>query len=292
MKILITGGSGMIGRHLIPVLKNLGHEVINVSRHPRREAGEISWDDPFPAVDAAIHLAGARVVDKRWSPAYIHELYTSRADTAEKLKSKLTPSCKIILTASGSNAYAHGNFTSAPADENSAVDPSHELGRLCAAWEAPWKEIPWPSRVVALRIGFVVSPDDSGIQTMLPIYKAGLGGVIGSGRQRISWIALDDLLRVFILALTNDNLRGPVNVVAPAPVTFKAFNDAFAKAVHRWAFWPIPAFVMRLAYGRLADEMILADTACVPLRLQQVGFQWHTPDIYAAMQAAVQNIKK
>lgn len=286
MKILITGGSGMLGRHLIPVLRAAGHTVVVVSRAPRHD-GEISWDAPFPEVDAAIHLAGERVVAQRWTPKFIKKLYASRVETAEKLKSKLTPACKVIITASGVNCYAHGNYVSVAPTESAPVDTTHELGRLCAAWEGAWQKVPWPARVVALRIGFVISPDDSGIQTMLPIYRCGLGGVIGNGRQRMCWIAIDDLVRIFVEALENEKWQGPVNAIAPQPITFQQFNAAFARAVHRPAFWRIPAFAARLIFGPLADEMILPDAPALPQKLLDAGFSWRTTDISAALKKAI-----
>lgn len=284
MKILITGGTGMIGRHLIPVLQKAGHEVIVITRRPEG-THQIGWDDPFPAVDAAIHLAGERVNARRWTPNFIKELYRSRVDTAQRLRAKLTDSCRVVITASGANAYPWATPDTLPATEDTPISPDTHLGRLCAQWEGAWNG--FAGRVVTLRIGFVISPDDSGIQQMLPLYKLGLGGVLGSGRQRMPWIAIDDLVRVIALSLQDERLAGPVNVVSPNVTTFAQFNNAFARAVGRPAFWRIPGFVVRALFGQMADEMLLCDAPVEPRKLLEARFMWLTPSIDKALARAV-----
>lgn len=284
MKILITGGTGMIGRHLIPALQKAGHHVIVVTRTPRNP-GEIGWDDPFPAVDAAIHLAGERVNARRWKSPFLQELCRSRANTARRLRAKLTDSCRVVITASGANAYPWATPDTLPATEDTPVSPHTHLGRLCTQWEGAWNG--FAGRVVALRIGFVISPDDSGIQQMLPLYKCGLGGVLGSGRQRMPWIAIDDLVRVIVLTLQDERFVGPVNVVSPNVTTFAQFNSAFARAVGRPAFWRIPGFVVRALFGRMADEMLLCDAPVEPRKLLEARFMWLTPSIDKALARAV-----
>lgn len=273
----------MIGRRLVTAWRQAGHEVHVVTRTPRG-AGKLSWQDNFPETDAAVHLAGAPINARRWTPAFIAELHRSRVETAQLLRSKLAPRCRLVITMSGANGYPWGNLKSRAHTEADALDSGTVLGRLCAAWEGVWEN--FPGRVVALRAGFVIARDDGGIRTMLPFYRAGLGGVLGSGRQRMPWISIGDLVEIFNAALLKDDLHGPVNAVGPRLATFADFNAAMARAVKVPALWRIPSFAVRALWGRMADEMLLCDAAVLPEKLAEHGFQWRCQTVDDALQAA------
>jgi len=290
-KILITGATGFIGRHLCEHLIGLGYEVIGISRtpdapgestHPQLAGVRlIGWDDDFPETDVAIHLAGVLVDTARWSPKFIKQATDSRVQSARALKDKLTDSCKLVITASGANCYP---FDGIVYDESGPYGDSISA-EICRKWEGVWTH--WPERFVAMRIGFVIGKGCAGLEKMLPIYKSGVGGVIGSGHQRMSWVAIDDLVRMFTWVIEHDESDGPINAVSPEPVSFKTFNAALAKATKRPAFWWIPGWVMRLMYGKMADELILADYPTDPKVLREGGFEWRTPMIDKAIEAAI-----
>jgi len=283
-QVLITGGSGYIGQHLTSALIGRGYGVTIVSRDPEnvknrvspllKGADVISWEDDFPEVDIAIHLAGISIGGVRWSEAFVKKATDSRVQSAKTLKNKLSERCKLVISASGATCYTPNDGIAH--DEDDAYGDTISA-QICRKWEGVWTH--WPERFVAMRTGFVVGKDAIGLKKMQPIYKARLGGVIGSGKQRMSWIAIDDLVASYLWAIEHEQIEGPVNAVAPTPATFKEFNDNYARSLWVWAGWKIPGWAMKLLYGKMAEELILADYPTTPKVLSNGGFEWKAKTI-------------
>jgi len=290
LRILVTGATGMVGRPLCAYLETQGHEVHRVTR---RACGpdEIPWDPEagmlnLPAgvdYDAAIHLAGENVADARWSPEKKRRILESRRLGTRLLARTLAamerpPS--VLISASGSGIYPPDGGIH---DESAAVG-DHFLSEVCQVWEeetAPAKEA--GIRVVLARIGVVLSPTGGALQKMLPIFLAGAGGPIGSGDQRLSWIAMDDVLDILHRATFETAWEGPINLTAPEPITNRDFAATLARVLHRPSLVPAPAAAIRTVFGEMADETLLADLAVVPRRLFSLGYSFRFPDLESAL---------
>jgi uncharacterized protein (TIGR01777 family) len=295
-RILISGVSGMIGTALVRSAEAQRISVVKLVRRGPVNQSEIQWDPDSAAVpgglaalediDAAIHLSGANVAAHRWTPAYKREIVASRIGTTRALvnllKSLKQPPA-TLLCASATGIYGDRG------DEILTEDsPPGEgfLAETCCAWEAEEaKAAEAGIRVVNLRFGVVLSAGEGALGKMLPVFRAGLGGRLGSGRQWMSWIALNDLVRaVFHLAQSID-ATGPFNVVAPHPVTNAEFTRSLGQALHRPAVFPAPAFALRMALGEMADEALLASTRTLPKCLLLSGFTFELPRIDSAFKA-------
>jgi uncharacterized protein len=293
MIVAITGSSGLVGTALIHALEADGHLVRPiVRRRVRPGSDEICWDPvnhaidaaEFANVDAVVHLAGENIAAQRWTESFKQKILTSRVgstkllcDTIANLASKPT----VLVSASAIGYY--GNRGDELVDE-SATSGRSFLAELCQRWEAatvPARDA--DIRVVNLRIGFVLSKDGGGLAKMLTPFRLGLGGVIGSGNQYISWIALDDLVRVIQFILSAAALAGPVNAVAPNPVTNGEFTKTLGNVLHRPTIFPMPAFAAKLAFGEMADEMLLGGARVEPRALNNARFEFHYPQLDAAL---------
>jgi len=290
LRVLVTGASGMLGRPLCAYLETQGHEVHRVTR---RVTGpdEIAWDPEAgtfdlpagAAYDAAIHLAGENVADARWSPEKKRRILESRrlgtrlfARTLAAMERPPT----VLVSASGSGIYPHDGEIH---DESSEVG-DHYLSQVCRVWEeetAPAKEA--GIRVVLARIGVVLSPTGGALQKMLPVFLAGAGGPIGSGKQRLSWIAMDDVLDLLHRATFETSWEGPVNLTAPEPITNRDFASTLARVLHRPSLITAPAAAIKTIFGEMADETLLADLAVVPRRLFSLGYSFRFPDLDSAL---------
>lgn len=273
-------------------------DTLRLVRHQPARDGEIEWHPEQPAplpetaplegLTAAIHLSGANVAAHRWTSAYKRELIESRVNSTRALAqmlARLSQPPQVLLVASGTGIY--GNRGDTILDETSAAGTGF-LADLCCAWEAaarPAKDA--GIRVVHLRCGLVLGGSSGALKKMLPIFRLGLGGKLGSGRQWMSWIALADVLRAVRFAVEKKMLAGPINFVAPNPVTSAEFARALGHAVHRPAVFPAPAFALRLAFGEMADEALLASQRAVPKRLLDAGFDFQYPEIEEALRAAI-----
>jgi uncharacterized protein (TIGR01777 family) len=296
-RILISGASGILGtalRHSFAA----DFETLQLVRRQPAGSSEVEWHPeaslPFvqtselEGVTAAIHLSGANVAGRRWTPAYKQEIVKSRINSTRALSLALAGlRCRpqVLLVASGTGIY--GNRGDEWLDESSAPGTGF-LAELCHAWE----EAAQPAaaagiRVVHLRCGLVLGGTGGVLAKMLPIFRLGLGGPLGNGRQWMSWIALADLLAAVRFLLHEENLSGPVNLVAPAPVTNAEFARAIGRAVHRPAILPAPAFALRLAFGEMADEALLAGARVLPKRLLEAGFSFGAASIDAALRTAL-----
>jgi hypothetical protein len=277
MNILVTGASGFIGSALVPHLNRSGHRVV-----PLRIRGNL---DPAlqGQVDAAIHLAGENIA-QRWTPSAKARIRDSRVHGTESISrglANLDPRPRVLLCASGIGFY--GNRGDEILTEESAPGEGF-LPDICKQWEAACSPAAKDGiRVVNLRFGVVLDPSGGALKKMLPPFRAGVGGRVGSGKQYWSWITRDDAVRVIDHALNNETVRGPVNVVSPTPIQNSQFTKTLARVLHRPALFPAPRFALRLLLGEMADAALLASARTIPQRLQQTGFQFSDPDLEPAL---------
>ena len=294
MKILVTGATGFIGGKIVAALAKQRHEVLRLSRHAAdaNDPRLIHWDvekgelDPraLEGLDAVIHLAGESLSAKRWTPAFKAQILESRVKGTQLLlealsKTQNKPKTFIAATAIG----IYGNSGAQEVSEDSAPG-SDFLAQVCAAWEAETrKAADLGCRVVQLRIGMVLGTEGGALAKMLLPFKLGVGGKVGNGQQYYSWISIDDLVKAFLFALNNEKLSGVYNAVSPNPVTNAQFTNSLGRAVSRPAYFPMPAFAARLAFGEMADALLLGGQKVAPGRLKSAGFQWDHPFIGEAL---------
>ena len=293
MIIAVTGSSGLVGTPLVEALEAEGHVVRRLVRRPvRDEPHEIRWDPAAGTIDAAalsgvdavVHLAGESIAAHRWNEAFKAKIRDSRVrgtrllcDTIASLTSKPA----VLVSASAVGYY--GDRGAEPVDESSPPGRGF-LADVCHEWEsATHSARDADVRVVNLRTGMVLSPRGGALGKMLTPFKLGLGGVIGNGQQYISWIAIDDLVRVIQFSLHAAAVAGPVNAVAPEPVTNREFTKTFGHVLGRPTPFPMPAAAARLAFGEMADEMLLSGALAQPHALASAGFEFHYPHLEPAL---------
>lgn len=296
MNILVSGASGLIGSALIPELEAAGHIVRRLVRHEQNSSVEVPWrtDMLHPAAvepfDAVIHLAG-RNVGARWSNRVKRDIRSSRVEgtgtvamaVAEAFRRTGKPGVLVSVSAVG----YYGNRGDEELTEASSSGTGF-LAEVSRAWEGatqPAMEV--GVRVVIPRVGVVLTRQGGALKKMLLPFQLGLGGPIGSGRQWMSWVVLEDLVRVLTSALTDQRIRGPFNAVAPQPVTNREFVRALGAALHRPAIFPLPAFVVKTLFGEMGKETLLSSGRAIPEKLTQLGFPFRHPKIVEAMQYAV-----
>lgn len=295
MRVLVSGASGLIGSALGARLAADGHEVVILTRR-RGQAGAIYWDPasdippslPEAGIDAAVHLAGENVGSSRWTERKRTLIRDSRVNGARLLGAalaRLKPLPSVLLGASAVGYY--GDRGDEVLDEQSGPGTGY-LAHVCLDSEA---EIAFAGqtgiRAVSLRFGMVLSAQGGALASMLPIFRLGLGGPLGSGRQYVSWIELGDAARALEFCLTTPSLEGPVIAASPAPVTSRAFAQALGRALGRPAVLAAPAFALRLRFGEMASEMLLASQRVNPVRLTSAGFQFRFPELDGALRAAL-----
>jgi hypothetical protein len=250
---------------------------------PSIRGSSATCEGPFEGLEAAVHLGGVNLSERRWTPAYKREIETSRVEStralAEVLAGLKRPP-KTLLVASATGFY--GDRGDEILDEASSAGTGF-LPEICAKWEAASEAAAEAGiRVVHLRLGVVLGRDGA-LKKMLPIFRLGLGGQLGSGQQWMSWISLEDAVRAMLFAIKTETLRGPVNVVAPNPVTNAEFTRALGRALHRPAVMPVPAPALKLMFGEMADEALLASTRAVPGKLMGAGFRFEEPTVDEAL---------
>jgi len=303
-KILISGASGLLGQALLDALQIRQWQITKLLRKQASSgnvAGAVQtlgWNPAAtPAFSsltaledhtAAIHLSGANIAGHRWTAAYRRELTESRLQSTGRLceaLAQLKNPPKTLLMASAVGFY--GNRGSELLQEDSAPG-SGFLAELCQQWElasAPASRA--GIRVVHLRLGVILAPRGGALGRMLPLFRLGLGGRLGSGQQWMAWIGLDDAMRGFLFALDHPELNGPVNLVAPGSVTNADFTQTLGRILHRPALLPAPALALRLALGQMADEALLASSHVSPTRLLNSGFIFLQPTLESALLAAL-----
>ncbi len=292
MRIAIAGASGLIGGALTTYWGTLGHAVHRLVRDVPTEDTDIPWDPAVarlvPAqvegLDAVVCLSGAGIVDERWSPARKELLWSSRVNPVSLLAKTLAdcsekPECLICASATG---YYGADRGAEVLTEDS--DPGEDfLGRLCVDWEkAAESAVVVGIRVVHLRFGIVLTAKGGALKRMLPIFKLGLGGKLGGGRQMVSWASLDDAVSSVDFVLHDERIAGPVNVTSPNPVTNEEFSKAIGRAVRRPAIARVPEFVLRKMLGE-SSSLVLGSSRVFPRRLESAGFRFRHPDIDSAL---------
>jgi len=293
MRILISGSSGLVGSALCPALSDAGHDVVRLVR-PGSTAptASIPWDPSRGSVDesalegtdAVVHLAGENIATGRWTPARKERIRSSRVDGTRALSEALArmkrpPGAMICASAIG----LYGDRGDELLRETS-VPGSSFLARVCVDWEAAaGAAVQAGIRVAALRFGVILTPRGGALGRMLPPFRLGLGGRVGDGGQYMSWISLDDAVGVIVHALDREGLRGPVNAVAPGPVTNLEFTRTLGRVLSRPTIFPMPAVAARLAFGEMADELLLASTRVEPARLLATGFRFLHPELDGAL---------
>lgn len=294
MRVVIAGSSGLIGTSLVASLRGKGHEVSRLVRRAPAGPDEFSWDPPSGDIDeralrnadAVVNLCGVGIGDKRWSGAYKQQVRDSRITPTEVLaEACVTHEVPTLVNASGINFY--GDTGDRVVDESNGVG-SGFLAEVCRDWEAATAAADAGGvRTVMLRSGVVLSRRGGMMDKLRPLYLLALGGRLGSGRQYFPWISLEDEIGATIHVLENDAVRGPVNMVGPAPVTNAQFNSAFARAIKRPAPWVVPGFALKLAIGEFAEEAILTGPRAIPKVLEDTGFAFEHNTVGDALRAAV-----
>jgi uncharacterized protein (TIGR01777 family) len=289
-QVAVTGSSGLIGSALVGQLRAEGYEVKKIVRRPVRNNDEVFWNPnigeidltALSQVDAIIHLAGVGVGDKRWSAAYKSEILNSRLlGTTTIATAAKTLGVKKFISASAIGYYGETGNRSVSESDRGGED---FLSVVCREWEAA-ADLAIDIPTIKLRTGLVLDPTGGALGRMMPIFKFGLGGKLGNGKQWWSWITLHDEIRA-IMFLLNSKITGPVNLTSPNPVTNQEFTAALARALNRPAIFPAPAFALRVALGGFSSE-ILGSKKIVPKVLTDAGFEFDYPHISAALTALV-----
>ncbi|EER8902855.1 TIGR01777 family protein [Escherichia coli O157:H7] len=292
MNIVITGGTGLIGRHLIPRLLELGHQITVMTRNPQKASSVLGprvtlWQgladqSNLNGIDAVINLAGEPIADKRWTHEQKERLCQSRWNITQKLVDLInasdTPPSVLI---SGSATGYYGDLGEVVVTEE---EPPHNkfTHKLCARWEEiACRGQSDKTRVCLLRTGVVLAPDGGILGKMLPPFRLGLGGPIGSGRQYLAWIHIDDMVNGILWLLDNE-LRGPFNMVSPYPIRNEQFAHALGHALHRPAILRVPATAIRLLMGE-SSVLVLGGQRALPKRLEEAGFAFRWYDLEEAL---------
>lgn len=289
-RIAITGASGLIGTALVGHLKSEGHTVQRLVRRPVVSPEEVFWNPSkgevdlaaLEGVDAIIHLAGANVGDHRWTKKYRAEILNSRllgTNTIAAAVSKIKP--QVFISASAIGWY--GETGNRAVSENDRAGDDF-LAAVCREWEAA-ADLATDTRTVKIRTGLVLDPTGGALGKMLPLFRFGLGGKLGSGKQWWSWITLHDQIRA-ICYLLEKNVDGPVNLTAPNPATNQEFTSALARALHRPAIFPVPSLALKVALGGFSTE-ILGSKRVLPQKLNESGFTFDYPHIAPALTALI-----
>ncbi len=300
MKVAVTGSSGLIGTHLVAALRADGHEVLRLVRRTPRTADEHRWDPQHrridPAVladaDAVVNLAGTPIRPRPFTAGYKEQLRASRLDSTATVSEALAAAAtadpgrrRVLLSASAVGYYGDTGDREVQED---APPGSDFLARLCVDWEAATRPAEDAGvRVVHLRTGLVVGRDAMLVRILGLVFRAGLGGRMGSGRQYWPWISLDDEVDAIRFLLTAD-VSGPVNLTGPHPVPNAEFVRRLAAAVHRPAVLPVPGPVLSLVLGEFGRSSVLAGQRAVPRVLERAGYRWTHPDLDDALRAALQ----
>ena len=302
MKVLVTGSTGLVGQMLVKELRSAAHTVCRLVRpasrvetHAAPEGFDVRWDPvtgelggAAVGADVVVNLAGASIADGRWTAERKKLLRTSRVESTAalvKALAKMAARPRVLISASAIGYYGSRG------DEllNEDSEPGNDfLGQLAIEWEAEAKKADALGiRVVLARFGVILAKGGGALPRMAMPFRFGLGGRVGSGQQWMSWIALEDAVGALRFALENGAIRGPINVVAPEPVRNSDFTAALARALRRPAFFPAPAFALRLALGEMADALLLSSQRIVPQQLQRLEYNYTWPNLSDALRSAL-----
>jgi uncharacterized protein len=301
MKILVTGSSGLVGTALVKALGRDGHMVCRLMRpesaanNEVKDGFNVAWNPTTGELggagvgpDGVVNLAGASIAGGRWTAERKAVLRASRIDTTRALvealaKMNVRPS--VLVSASAIGIYGNRGDELLTEESKAGADFLAELAR---DWEAEaLKAEALGIRVVLARFGIILSREGGALAKILLPFKLGAGGRLGSGEQWMSWVTLEDVIGILRMAIEKATVRGAVNVVAPQPVKNTEFTKVLAKALHRPAFFPAPAFALRLALGEMADALLLSSQRVAPQRLEQAGFRFAHTDLTTALGAVL-----
>ncbi|MGO9125965.1 MAG: TIGR01777 family oxidoreductase [Terriglobales bacterium] len=290
LKLLISGSSGLVGGALLPALRASGFETKRLVRGTTSAPDQISWNPAQPLApesvagfDAVIHLAGESIAS-RWTEERKRRIMESRVPATRHLAAALTkaqPRPRVFICASAVGYYGDRGDEILREDSPSGEGFSAEL---CRQWEAAAQSVASAGiRSLQIRTGIVLSTAGGALRKMLLPFRMGIGGNIGSGRQWMSWVDLQDMVGAIQHLLTTDSISGPVNMVSPNPVRNAEFTRTLASVLRRPAILPMPAFAARLAFGQMADELLLASQRVQPAKLASSGYQFQHPDLLSAL---------
>jgi len=307
VKILISGSSGLVGSCVVDNLSHQGHDLIRLVRpgtgarhHPAvSELPHVAWnpqsgllDSRAEGADAIIHLAGASIAGHRWTDAWKRELRDSRVAATTRLVAslqRLHRPPQIFIAASAIGFY--GSRGNQELTESSPAGTGF-LAQITVDWETESARAAQSgARVVLLRFGVILAKQGGALPQMALPFRLGVGGRIGSGRQWISWITLDDVVGIIRFGLETNLLSGPANAVSPNPVQNAAFSSSLARVLHRPAIFPTPSFALRLALGEMADSLLLASQRVYPRKLEQLGYRFLYPDLQPALTAVLRQLR-
>jgi len=298
MRILITGASGLIGTALQKSFEEKGYEMLLASRSEPKSERDIQWNADagfadedllrLEGLDAVIHFAGESISALRWTDEKKKAIRDSRVHgtrTMIEAFARLEKKPKVFISASAIGFY--GDRGDEEMTETNSVGDTF-LSEVSKEWESESRRAEdMGIRTVLLRNGIVLSKDGGALATMMTPFKLGVGGVVGSGKQWMSWVSLDDAVGIVDYALENENLRGAVNVVSPNPVTNEEFTKTLGEVLYRPTFLPLPEFVVNLVFGEMGDALLIDSTRVVPKRLLDSGFKFRYPEIKSALENAV-----
>ena len=297
MKVLITGSSGLIGSVLIESLASNGHEVIRLLRKKFAKDSPV-WDPENDVIDladvrdiaAVVHLAGDNIAEGRWNDRKKGRIRNSRVRGTKLLAEFFAASehkPRIIVSASAVGVY--GDRGEELVDETS--EPGNGfLADVCQQWEgATASAVDAGIRVANVRFGVVLSTAGGALKKMLLPFRMGLGGVIGGGKQYMSWVSIDDVVGMIQYVIGNDSMRGPVNLVSPHAVSNHEFTKTLGRVLHRPTIFPMPAFAARLAFGEMANELLLSSTRAIPKKLMNSGYKFRHPELGEAFEHLLKN---
>jgi len=298
MRILVTGASGLIGKELQKSFTKKKYELLLATRSEPKKPNEIQWDTQkgFAAndlirlerLDAVVHLAGENISGLRWTEEKKRAIRDSRVFGTRNLIetfTKLTKKPKVFVSASAIGFY--GDRGDDAVNEMSGAGDTF-LGGTCKEWESEARRAEELGiRTVLLRTGIVLSKDGGALAAMLTAFKFGVGGVIGSGKQWMSWIALADIVTIYNKCIENENMRGAVNAVSPNPVTNEEFTKTLGRVLSRPTILPLPEFAVNLMFGEMGDALLIDSTRVVPKRLEDAGFEFEFPHLKGALEHAL-----
>jgi hypothetical protein len=298
--VVLAGASGFLGQALSQALIADGHRIATLVRRAPQRPSEVQWDpslgeldaSALAGVDAVISLSGAGISDKRWTPEYKQLLLTSRVEPTATIAATLAGMPAQDRPATWISASAVGYYGERGAQPlpESATKGTGFLAELVGHWEAATEPAARAGvRVATLRTGLVLAASGGLLARLIPIFKAGIGGKLGSGEQYQPWITLTDVLGATRHVLSTESIAGPVNIVGPDPVPNKEFVRVLGSVLHRPALFPTPTFGIRLAIGQFADEGALASQRAIPEVLTETGFQFQHADLRTALEWAVKN---
>ena len=296
MNILISGSTGLVGSNLGYSLSQKGHRIVHLVRRKPVSENQAYWDPAgatletggLEGIDAVVHLAGESITGGRWTEDKKRRILESRVRGTRLLSERLAGLAakpRVLVSASAVGFY--GDRGEERLDESSGAGTGF-LAEVCRRWEKETEPAAAAGiRVVNMRIGIVLSASGGALGKMLPVFRMGLGGRVGDGRQYMSWIALQDLTRAIEYAMEHDSVRGPVNAVSPEPVQNSVFSKTLGRVLGRPAIFFLPRFAARLAFGEMADALLLASARVLPSRLHSAGFRFQSKSLEEALVQAL-----